>query len=135
MIKFLNISTSESKESIFCKEYFSQINFDSYFREIKIKVSDYPLSHIANRKQLNKAKRMAGKLLGYIDAGRAKSKCRKELDAIMMDYQLLKEQRNLTNHAGRNDNTEYWSYQDICTMLLQSAERLIAVTNDEGRKY
>lgn len=136
MIKFLKNSTSKYIKSIFWKEYFPQINFYYYFRYIKaVNVSEYPLLHIANSVQLNKAKENTGKLLGYIDAGRAKSKCRKELDAIMMDYQLLKEQRNLTNHAGRNDNTEYWSYQDICTMLIQAAERLIAVTNDEGRKY
>lgn len=138
MIKFLKNSTSKyiKSKSIFWKEYFPQINFYYYFRYIKaVNVSEYPLLHIANSVQLNKAKENTGKLLGYIDAGRAKSKCRKELDVIMMDYQLLKEQRNLTNHAGRNDNTEYWSYQDICTMLLQAAERLIAVTNDEGRKY
>lgn len=136
MNKFLDCSTSGYKKSIFWKEYFPQINFDDYFRHIKsVNVSVYPLSHIANSVQLNKAKKATGKLLGYIDAGRAKSKCRKELDAIMMDYQLLKEQRNLTNHAGRNDNTKYWSYQDTCTMLSQAAERLIAVTNDEGRNY
>ncbi len=75
------------------------------------------------REQLENARRNASKLLSYIDIGRAQTNDRNRAGTILIGYYLLKEQRNLTNHA--NDfGKAAWEYPDICHILLLCADIL-----------
>lgn len=84
---------------------------------------------MANQAQRKKAEQDAKKLISYIKPGRAKTKIsNSELYQILVEYYLLKEQRNITNHASDDKELgQAWTYDEICKLLRVAADKLRSV--------
>ena len=86
-----------------------------------------------NKNQMETAAKSASKLV-YFKMGKrvhsANVKLR-DLSEILMIYFLLKEQRNVTNHAsgGHQDGTE-WTCDELCFVLKQLSTKLIGLKRD-----
>ncbi len=86
------------------------------------------------KKQITDVTKAAAKLLWHYekDSGRVSS-CIKDksiLREILLVYQLLKKQRNSTNHASGGDSSADWNYKHLCYMLNRFSEVLLTVAKE-----
>lgn len=77
--------------------------------------------------ELMKAERLAETFMEYMKAGRVDSVVSKpELKKILIEYNLIKPQRNNANHAS-DDQTGRGNglgYKETCRLLYQAADRI-----------
>lgn len=104
----------------------------------KVSMEDIPKEEFAMFQQggLREAEEQAGKLMGYKRVGRVNSVvCNLELKKILIEYHLIREQRNSTNHAS-DDQTGRGNglgYKETCRLLYQAADRIQKVLKQRGK--
>lgn len=86
--------------------------------------------------ELMKAERLAETFMEYMKAGRVDSVVSKpELKKILIEYNLIKPQRNNANHAS-DDQTGRGNglgYKETCRLLYQAADRIQKVLKQRGK--
>ena len=87
------------------------------------------------KEEKSKMEKDVGIWISHLETGRVQTciKKQEELEEILIDYQLLKRQRNCTNHAsdGKKGNAEEWDYDKLCQRMLLAVDRIKVVLKKE----
>lgn len=128
MVKYLFQQSDEKKE--LPKEYTEGKIRGKSEKPCNVSITDANLT----KEEKQEIKKTVGIWIAHLKTGRVRTCIKKQkLKEVLMDYQLLKRQRNCTNHAsdGKKGNAGEWDYDKLCQRMLLAVDRIKVVLKKE----